>query len=83
MEYMATVTIKNIPDEYISELKKKAKNHQRSLNGEIITAIRGYLARPDRRTAEDILRGARALRAKVRTGLSEQEIDEAIQSGRE
>ena len=80
---MATVTIKNIPDEFITELKKKAKNHQRSLNGEIITAIRGYLARANRPDPEEIIRNARELRAKVKQGLSEPEIDEAIQEGRE
>ena len=36
---MATITLKNIPDEIYSQLKKTAQRHRRSLNSEIIVCL--------------------------------------------
>ncbi len=36
---MATITIKNIPEALYSRLKRKASEHRRSLNKEVITCL--------------------------------------------
>lgn len=36
---MATVTVKNIPDDIYEKLKKNASTHRRSINNEIIYCI--------------------------------------------
>jgi plasmid stability protein len=37
---MATITIKDLPDSLHRELKKQAKENDRSLNGEVISCLR-------------------------------------------
>ena len=37
---MATITIKDMPDSLHRELKKQAKENDRSLNGEVISCLR-------------------------------------------
>lgn len=79
---MASITIKNMPDDLFSKLKKKAKSNQRSLNGEIIMALRGYINKISRPDPEEIIRIAREFRAKAKGSLSEEEIKAAIKEGR-
>jgi len=79
---MASITIKNIPEDLVSRLKKKAKSSQRSLNGEIIIALMGYLNKVSRPDPEEIIRMAREFRAKAKGTLSEEEIRAAINEGR-
>lgn len=38
---MATITLKNIPADLHRELKKRAEEHHRSLNKEIIATLKG------------------------------------------
>lgn len=47
---MATLTIKNLPDEIYAELSKKAKQNRRSLNGEAIIGLEDSLriAKPNK-----------------------------------
>jgi plasmid stability protein len=80
---MATVTVKNIPEEFITNLKKKAKNNQRSLNGEIIQAMKFYLMRARKLDPEELLKSAKELRARATRQLTIEEIEAAIKSGRE
>ncbi len=42
---MATLTIKNIPDELYRQLKKTAEQHRRSLNSEVIVCLERSLQR--------------------------------------
>lgn len=80
---MATITVKNIPDQVYSDLKDEAKNNHRSLNGEILYALQLHLLRRNERpSSEEIIRKAREFRAKVKGGLSPEEIDRAINEGR-
>ncbi len=48
---MATMTIKNIPDDLYEELKQRAATNQRSINNEVIMlierAFRSYRPSPD------------------------------------
>ena len=79
---MASISIKNLPDEMLKELKKKAKNNQRSLNGEIIIALRSYIKKMPARDPEEIIRMARAFRAKVKGTFTDEQIRNAIKEGR-
>ena len=79
---MATVTIKNMPDELYKAIKLMAKIHQRSLNNEIIYRIQQSLGvvrvNPEKLRAE-----AREFRSRMKSGLSAEEIERAINEGRE
>lgn len=79
---MATVTLKNIPDEIYSRLKQTAQRHRRSLNSEIIVCLERSL-QPTAIRVEDALVTARRLRGRVGgTPLSLEEIAEARRQGR-
>jgi plasmid stability protein len=36
---MATLTLRNVPDDLVARLKARAKRHRRSLNNETIAAL--------------------------------------------
>jgi len=36
---MATLTLRNVPDDLVERLKERAKRHRRSLNNETIAAL--------------------------------------------
>ncbi len=61
---MATITIRGIPDQVYRRLKKRAAEHRRSLNSEIIVCleryVQGTLVDP-----EQFLRRADALRGRL------------------
>ena len=61
---MATITLKNIPDELYDQLKQSAQTNRRSINSEIIIcieqALKGRQIHPKK-----ILAAARALRKKT------------------
>lgn len=81
--FMATITLKNIPEKVYSDLKKEAKNNHRSVNGEILFAIQLHLMRRKERPGpEEVIRKAREFRAKVKGMLSADDIDHAINEGR-
>jgi len=79
---MASITLKNIPDEIYSLLKMTAQRHRRSLNSEIIVCLERSL-QPTAVRVEDALVTARRLRARVGGDpLSLEEITEARHMGR-
>jgi len=79
---MATITLKNIPDEIYLRLKQTAQRHRRSLNSEIIVCLERSLQVSAVRV-EDALVTARRLRARVGGHpLSLEEITEARHIGR-
>jgi plasmid stability protein len=45
---MATVTLKNVPEELVRTLKEEAKQNRRSLNQEALARLEGSLAAPRR-----------------------------------
>lgn len=79
---MATVTIKNMPDELYRAIKLMAKSHQRSLNNEIIYRIQKSLGY-EKIDPEKLREEAREFRNKMKAGLSKEEIEKAINAGRE
>ena len=79
---MTTITLKNIPDEIYSRLKKTAQRNRRSLNSEIIVCLERSL-QPTALRVEDVLVTARRLRGRVGgLPLSLEEITEARRQGR-
>lgn len=80
---MANITIKDIPDEIYDQLKEIADEHRRSINQEVITCLERYVA-GKRTSGEDWLEQIREIREVPENGpLTESEVDEAINKGRE
>jgi plasmid stability protein len=61
---MATITVKDIPDDLYEALKKAAARHHRSINSEIIYYIE-QAVRSREVNVEEVLERARHLRAEV------------------
>lgn len=60
---MATITLKNIPDDLYDRLKQAAKVHHRSVNSELIFYLERAL-QPKQYTAAEHLAGAREIRER-------------------
>lgn len=58
---MASITLKNIPDELYNRLTDIARGHRRSLSKELIVALEAYARRPesDKQTLLDRVRVVR------------------------
>ena len=79
---MATLTIKNIPDDLYEQLKQSAMQHRRSINSEVIVCLERSLlaAKLDARTT---LARIRKLRRKTsRHLLTDKELMKARREGR-
>ena len=79
---MATITLKNIPAELHRELKKRAEEHHRSLNREIIATLKSATSgtmRLDPTKLEESVRRARSL---FRRPITVREIDRWKREGR-
>lgn len=79
---MATLTIKNMPDELYEMLKKAAAGNRRSINNEVITIIEKALQQ-QRFTKEEFLEQARQLREMTaHYYLTNEELDRWKNEGR-
>ncbi|HLR32750.1 MAG TPA: Arc family DNA-binding protein [Fodinibius sp.] len=78
---MPSITVKNIPEEIYDRVREQAKAHHRSINSEIIACLEQTVASHQVST-DDILQEARRLRKKVKSSLSSEEIESAINQGR-
>jgi plasmid stability protein len=79
---LATITLKNVPAELRLELKKRAEDHHRSLNEEIIATLRSAASgtiQLDPTKLEESVRQARAL---FRRPVTAREIDRWKRKGR-
>lgn len=61
---MASMTLKNVPDELLAQLKRSAERHRRSINKEAITCLERALD-SQAVDADEFLGQARALRARM------------------
>ena len=79
---MATVTVKNIPDDLYDRLKSLAEVNRRSINSEIILCIENAVG-GRRVDPEEMLKNARRLR-QLTTGhpISDEEFNQAKAEGR-
>lgn len=78
---MATITIKNIPDDVYERLKETAAVHRRSINSEVIHIIEQAVT-PRRVDAEAILVRARELRETLNIYVTEEDLNRAKNEGR-
>ena len=79
---MATITVKNIPDELYELLKQSAIANRRSINSEIIVCIERMVG-SKRVDPDEILGTARALRERMgEYRISDEELGQAKASGR-
>ena len=79
---MASITLKNIPADLHRELKKRAEEHHRSLNREIIATLKNATGKTQRVNVEALIREARAARAKFSRQISDAEINAWKRAGR-
>ena len=63
---MATLTIKNLPDELYAQLKARAAEHRRSINSEAILAVERALTQPEPIDPTDMLASLRRSRARLK-----------------
>ena len=86
---MATLTIRNVPDELHAALKERARRNRRSLNQQVIAELGADGEETEEvRTERARKRVAKAkakidaARSRMKRFLSAEEIDEAIREGR-
>ena len=80
---MTTITVKNIPDDVYSRLKKQAKYNRRSVNSEVIVLMeRATIAYRTDADAERIFADAKALRDSIDFVVTEEDINHAKNEGR-
>ena len=80
---MATITLKNIPADLHRELKKRAEEHHRSLNREILATLQGAADQSRRTEPAALIREARAIRKKFKREISPAQIKAWIRRGRQ
>jgi plasmid stability protein len=78
---MPSITLKNIPNKLHRELKKRAKEHHRSLNKEVIATLRSAASQIRRVDPAALIREARAARKKFKRPVTAREIDSWKRAG--
>ncbi len=78
---MATITVKNIPDQLYERLKESAQENRRSINSEILVCLEKSL-QPARISLDDILERAQRLRSRATEQFTLEEIQTARSQGR-
>jgi antitoxin FitA len=78
-----TITLKNIPADLHRELKKRAEEHHRSLNREILATLQGAANQSRRIEPAALIREARAIRKKFKREISPAQIRAWIRRGRQ
>jgi antitoxin FitA len=79
---MATLTIKNIPDELCQRLKERAAEHHRSVNGEVIFCLEKVLV-GNRVDPDEFLERVRTLRRRMsRIFVTDKDLRAAKNAGR-
>jgi plasmid stability protein len=79
---MASITLKNIPANLHRKLKKRAVEHHRSLNKEIIATLKNATGETHPVDVDALIRQARAARSKFTREISAAEIDAWKRAGR-
>jgi hypothetical protein len=79
---VATITLKNIRVELHQRLKKRAREHHRSLNKEIISTLNSATAQAHRLDVDALIGEARVARSKFTRQIKAAEIDAWKRAGR-
>jgi len=78
---MATVTVKDLPGKLHRQLKARALQHRRSLNGEIIAVLEAATT-PRKLDPDTLLARAAALRSRVGGRLTDSDLAALRHAGR-
>jgi plasmid stability protein len=78
---MATITLKNIPEQLYQKLKKRAKQHYRSLNSEVIVCLDNVLG-SKKVDPNLLLERVRDLRSNVSGKLTDKDLSLLKNQGR-
>ncbi len=80
---MATLTLKNVPEELVDRLKEEAKENRRSLNQEALSRLEGTIGRR-KRSSEEVIADLRRLHKRLgsRPIMTAALIDRAKREGR-
>lgn len=79
---MANFTVKNIPDDLYDQLKRRAEEHRRSLNGEIIHTLE-QVVRERPADPQKVLRDLAEMRSRMNLPwLTDEVLDQAKNEGR-
>ncbi len=78
---MATLTVKNLPDELYERLKRRARARRRSINSEAIVLLEEALKAPSS-DEEALMERVRAVRDEVSVYLKEEKRRSAVEEGR-
>jgi plasmid stability protein len=79
---MATLTIKNIPEELYEQLKQRAAQNRRSINSEVIVCLERVLG-TTKRDPEAVLANIRALRRSMsKVFVTDEDLQVAKNDGR-
>lgn len=79
---MATITVKNIPDDIYEKFKENAKENHRSVNSEIILLMKMSVMRR-RVDVNAVLEGARQIRDSISYYITDEELTKFKNEGRE
>ncbi|CAN5604154.1 hypothetical protein BH20VER3_BH20VER3_01450 [soil metagenome] len=71
---MANITLKNIPPDLHRLLKRRAREHHRSLNKEVIATLQDVAAPATDVDAKNLMAEVRHMRSKFKRPLTEKEI---------
>ena len=63
---MPSLSIKNVPEELVERLRTRAREHHRSLQGELMAILEGATLAPPKLTVREL--GERMRRLGLRTG---------------
>jgi plasmid stability protein len=77
---VATLNIRNVPEEVVARLKARAARNGDSLNGEV---VRTLTESAGRRTVDEILESIAKIRAKIKNPPTPEEIVEGIHQARD
>jgi plasmid stability protein len=81
MSGMPTLNIRNVPESVVATLKRRAKQNGRSLNAEVVEALKDYGQRQTR--AEELLRQLEEFRREWLAPNDAPTPEEMIRAGRE
>ena len=62
---MSDVLIRNVPEGVLETLKRRAEEHRRSLQGELLTILEEAAAEPSQADLEEFIRAAAAMRERL------------------
>jgi plasmid stability protein len=78
---MATITLKNIPEQLYQKLKQRAAQHYRSLNSEVIVCLQNVLG-SKQADPDVLLERARVLRSGISGKLTDKDLSLLKNQGR-